>query len=1008
MCYRLSRMSRVPRRVAYLFLAFCSIVAVPQMALAQTGTIAGTVKDSSGAVIPGVTVEATSPALIEKVRAVVSDTQGEYKIVDLRPGAYTVTFTLPGFSIVRREGIELTTGITATVDAEMRVGSLEETLTVTGQAPLVDVQNTTQHRAVTRDVMDTIPSGRRAADFAVLTPGVTVAASGGGPTTVGQDVGGSTGDSNQGLAIHGSTSLDMRYIMDGMIAGNTSSTGGTSAGTVNFNNAMIQEIAIDTSGATAEVMNSGVRANVIPKQGGNEFLGFFYGNYTNAALQSTNLDAELAAKGITTTHVFNNLFDINPALGGPLKQDRIWFYGSVRYFGGSVSPPGARYALDPASFRFTPDPNRTPTNDFWTRSADLRVTWQISQRTKVNVFGDYQQRENASAAALSSSQAFEATQSHPIWPRFVQTTWNWTASNRVLVELGHMYFRYVTFYLPQDGFVGAIPIVDSGIGLTYHGSPRHFGVNSNTHSGKASLAYITGSHSFKVGSQVLSGMGRWPFMEPVQYGFVNGVPASILLRATPYIVDSRVKLDFGAYAQDQWTRGRLTMNAGVRFDAINGFAPAQCAPAGLYAPARCIEAIENTPNWKDISPRLGAAYDLSGNGRTAIKWNVGRFVEAQAGGFVQAVNPLSGPNATTTRQWTDLNSDFVPDCDLANPVANGECGRNNNNSFGLPVLSTRYDTDATTGWGTRGYNWETMAGLQHELWPGFSVEASYHRRWFGNLRATVNTAVTPADFDPFCITTPADPRLPGGGNQRICGLYDVKPTRFGLQDSVITRASNYGDLVHAFDGVDVVANVRLPRGILVQGGTSTGRTKFNSCDVVVGHPEIDSLGWLITAAQGTLPHEEAFCDITPPFLTQVKLLGSFPLPWWGLQTGLTLQSERQPIANQGGLEGITALWAVPNAQIAPTLGRNLSSRTNAPVNIVPAGTLYGERLNQLDFRVSKTFAVRGTRIQAQLDVYNLLNENTVLALNNTYGARWQVPSGLLPPRFAKFGVQLNF
>jgi hypothetical protein len=441
-----------------------------------------------------------------------------------------------------------------------------------------------------------------------------------------------------------------------------------------------------------------------------------------------------------------------------------------------------------------------------------------------------------------------------------------------------------------------------------------------------------------------------------------------------------LKMNLGVYAQEQWTLRRLTLNAGVRYDYLNLYIPEQHLPPVGFVGARDFQKIPDIPNWHDVSPRLGVAYDLFGTGRTALKWNLGRFVEATAGAFPEAVNPITA-NARATRTWNDTNGNFIPDCDLSNQAANGECLASNNQNFGKPVVPFRYDPRAVTGWGTRGYNWESMVGIQHQLLPGLAVDASYHRRSFGHFRASDNILWTSTDFDEFCVTAPVDPRLPNSG-QRICGLYNITPTKFGLSETVITRASDFGKQSRVYDGFDLIANARLAGGVAVQAGSSTGRVRENTCFVV------DS------------PQDLRFCDVNPPMQTQIKASVVYPLPWWGLQTSAAYQS----------LEGpeITANWAAP-ASAVTGLNRPLSGGVRTvTVPLLSQGTVYGERLNQLDFRITRNIRVKGARIQPQLDLYNMLNDNAVYGQNNTYGSAWLRPTQVLVGRLVKFGLQINY
>src|SRR5881394_578004 len=267
-------------RLSVVLLLLLALVPVFALAQGQSGSIAGVVKDATGAVLPGVTVEASSPALIEKTRSVVTDGSGAYKIVDLRPGTYSVTFTLTGFSTVKRDGIELTTSFTANVNADMKVGSVEETITVSGASPIVDTQNVVQKQTASREVMDVLPTDRNFVSFAAMTPGVFV-------TGVSQNVGGSVPETGMNLVVHGSRAGDSMVMVDGMPIINGAGNGGLQYGNY-LNNSLAQEITFQTDSQSAEFERASVYSNFIPKEGSNTFRGFFSGRFTNESLESDN------------------------------------------------------------------------------------------------------------------------------------------------------------------------------------------------------------------------------------------------------------------------------------------------------------------------------------------------------------------------------------------------------------------------------------------------------------------------------------------------------------------------------------------------------------------------------------------------------------------------------------------------------------------------------------------------------------------------------------------------
>ena len=306
------------------------VLTLAGLALGETAAsaqaIAGVVKDTTGAVLPGVTVEVSSPVLIEKTRDAVSDSDGQYKILNLRPGTYVVTFTLPGFSVIKREGIEITNDFTAQVNAEMRIGGIEETITVSGQSPLIDTQSVTQKKSLTSEMIDALPTGRSFQNLSVLVPGVTIALGS-------QDVGGTGGERYQTLSVHGSRPDQMPLVLNGMPYNNMNNTGGGYNTTLVVNTGTVQEMTVTTSGLTSESRSSGVLSNTIPKEGGNTFRGSLFANFASSGFQSDNLSDDLIAQGLKATPHVNKLWDFNPTIGGPIVQDKLWFYGGFRFSG---------------------------------------------------------------------------------------------------------------------------------------------------------------------------------------------------------------------------------------------------------------------------------------------------------------------------------------------------------------------------------------------------------------------------------------------------------------------------------------------------------------------------------------------------------------------------------------------------------------------------------------------------------------------------------------------------
>ena len=968
--------------------AVMCVLLMPARASAQLGSsgIAGIVKDTTGAVLPGVTVEASSPALIEKVRTVVTDSEGQYKLVNLTPGRYSVTFMLTGFGAVKREGVELPANFTAPINVELQVGELQETITVSGHSPMVDTQNTSVRNVIPKAILDSVPTNKTLGAWAALTPGMVV------PATA-MDVGGSKGEQSLRLAIHGGHGGEQRVLVDGM---NTSG-GGSDFGYIP-NPASAQEVSLELGAGTAEAMLGGVLINFIPKDGGNRYEGFLSGSFANGSMQGSNLSDEVRARGLTELSVnrVRDIWDYNGTLGGPIVKDSLWFFTAHRRWGNSTQVAGIFHNATQDGWVFTPDHDRPGYSDFLQRSESIRLTWQASTRNKIRLFFDYQNHcdchrgLDTGSAGNGTPTAPEAAHYRKYFPNNVpQASWSFPATNRLLVEAGASARIFIWTNMPEPGVTeNTISITESSNNFLYHAAPNYGEHLSTQANQRFAVSYITGSHAFKTGLFMLQEWRRQTD-DPnlgVTYQFRNGRPTQLTQYVVPTKEWDRISPDLGLYAQDQWTMKRLTLNLGLRFDYLRGYVPAQHLPEGPFVPARDYAAIDCVPCWKDLSPRLSAAYDLFGSGKTAVKVSVARFVGQQsATGIPSLNNPVQTTVKSATRSWNDPNNDFIPQ--------EGELGPLSNSNFGRNTVATRYSPDVLLGFGNRDYNWQTGVSVQHELFAGVATTLSYfHTAWY-NFRVTDNLLITPADHDPYCLTLPVDSRLPDGGGNQLCGLYNITPTKFSSSSNLVVPDSNFGRQTEKYNGVDLTVSARLRRGATLGGGLSSGRTATANCSVIDSPSGVGS---------GTNPNQPlAFCAVTPPFQPRVKLNGVYPLPWDMQISGLFQSNPGIPI---------TASYVATNAQVQPSLGRALSggASTVTITNIFQPQTMFEHRINQLDMRLTKNVKVGRARVQGQLDVYNVLNASAILGINTRYGPAWLTPTEILGARLVKVGAQLTF
>jgi hypothetical protein len=981
---------------------------VPATAYAQQASITGVVRDTSGAVLPGVIVEAASPALIEKVRSVISDSTGQYRIVDLRPGVYTVTFMLTGFSTVKREGIELTGSFTATVNADLRLGSLEETITVTGESPVVDVQSSKRQQVLPDELIQAIPTARVYHSLMGLIPGISLSGT--------SDVGGLGGPAVITFSVYGGRFSEGRLQLDGTSTGAAVGGSGTSYYVVDVGNA--QEVTFSTSGGMGESETGGPLMNVVPRQGGNVRNGTIFANGASGAMQSSNFTQELQDAGLAAPGELQKIWDINGTFGGPLVRDRLWYVVTGRYQGNRKYVEGMYYnrnAGNPASWTYDPDLDRRATGDGTWKALGLRLTWQATPKHKFGVFWDETSvcvNCIGSGSSTISPEAAGTTMGFP--HRVQQGSWTSPMTNRVLLEAG--FGTYLSWYGGKEREGNNRDLIrvteQAGIipGLQYR-SQDWSRPYSKTLTWRASVSYVTGAHSMKfgaIGNYYRNKTDSYTNNHRLAYRFNNGIPNQLTMSGLHFITDSHTQ-PTGFYAQEQWTGGRLTLQGGIRFDHVtSGFPDQQLGPE-VFIPTPIFFPAQGGIEYNDISPRFGAAYDLRGDGKTAVKFTMGRYLEASSvAGIYSALTPITRLSTSTTRSWTDGNRNYVADCDLLNPAqqdfrsTGGDlCGAWATANFGQNVFTSSYDPELTQGWGVRPYNWDFGLSVTREVLPRVSLEVGYFRRIYGNFTVVDNRAVSAADYTPFSVFVPDDPRLPEGGGGVIGGYYDVVPNKFGQQDNLTTLARNYGKQTEHWNGLDINVNARTSNGIMIQGGVSTGRTSTNNCEVIAQVPEalFGATSFLVGNANSWLSSE--WCDIQQPFLTQIRGAGAYTIPRIDVQVSATLQSKP-------GTQ-LAANYNVPSAVAAITLGRPLSGNAaNTTVNISQPGKLYGDRINQLDIRMAKILRFGRTRTQVGLDVYNVTNSSAIQTYNQTYGARYLTPTLVLPARFAKVSAQFDF
>jgi carboxypeptidase family protein len=1036
-------------------LAIAFVILVPRLVLAQA-SITGVVKDPTGAVLPGVTVEATSEVLIERIRTVTTDSTGQYRIVDLRPGMYVVTFTLTGFNTLKREGIELTGSFTATVNAELRVGALEESVTVTGESPIIDTQSTKRQTVLSNDIVTALPAARAYAGVMTLIP-ATMTQTGSAldiQVTPGMLVFGGTGGRNN----------EGRIQVDGLNTGAAFNGAGVSSYVPDIGNA--QEIALTSSGGMGEAEVGGPTLSIVPKTGGNVFKSSVYVSGVTQGMVGSNFTPELQNRGLTTPGALTKLWDYNIGIGGPIKRDRVWFFGQLRDEGSHRTVPGMfgnKNFGDPNARTYVRDDTRPAVQAGSWRNASLRLTVQASPKHKFNVFWDEQQPCQGAAfpgvndgcrqskqdeiicgAPASSNPSCSATSApetgtylHPYGQRVQQATWTSTMTSRLLLEAGFGTYlsRWGGSEMPGNPSRDIVRVVeqcargcaDNGniANLTYRS--ENWAANwQGNHNWRASGSYVTGAQNMKfgyIGGYLVDNQNNSSNNQFLQYRTQNGVPDQLTENINRFWIKNRVRYD-AWYGQDQWTLGRVTLQGALRFDhAWSWYPEVQVGGVRFLPNVITYPRTAGVDSYKDISPRVGLAWDVRGTGKTSLKVNFGKYLEAaQNSNTYSGQRPTSRLQTTTTRTWTDSNNNFVPDCDLLNPLAQNltatggdVCAQIANLAFGQAVFDTTYDPALLNGWGVRPADWNFGVSVQQQLLPRVSLEVGYQRRWLTNFVVTDNLSQAPSDFGSFSVVVPSDPRLPTSG-QTISGLYNANPNVASIVNNLFTKAGNYGDQYHHSDGILINLNARLHNSLFLQGGLNTGKTVADDCAVRDKLPELNAVttafGGFGTAAVGpptvaTINSTIPWCHVDLGWVTRMTGLGSWTIPKVDVQLAGTIRSD------QGG--SLAALYAVPNAVIQPILGRPLSlSAPNATVNLVQPGTLYGDRVNEIDIRFAKILRYARTRTNVGVDVYNILNSSPVLTYNQNFspaaggGFTWLTPTSVLQPRFFKLSATIDF
>jgi hypothetical protein len=1049
-------------RTALKCLTLVCVLLLPATALAQA-SLTGTVRDGSGGVLPGVTVEASSPALIEKTRSAVSDGSGQYRIVDLRPGTYSLTFTLPGFVTVKRDGIELTGSQTLTIPAEMRVGGIEETITVTGESPVVDVQSSRREIVLDDSTIQSLPATRAGGAVLNATPGIFV-----GDAALSVSPAMTSFNARSSNINAGSVAGEGRYAINGFPL-TAARSGGFSSYVYDTVNA--DEIAITVGGGLGESDIGGPVMNIIPRSGGNSFNGNAF--YSNAGEWSSgnNLTSEIQAQNPNLREnpgVLKN-YDWSVSYGGPIKKDRLWFFGNYRDLSGQTALEGIQAnanAGNPARWDWVGSPinarlvqDRTMVigrlmGQFGKHRARVNSEYQArceGTPLKVETKGCHNRGEdwiglgnNQAPIQMSPEATQTAGRGYFDVPFYVnQATWTMTASNQLLLEAGATFFRYQPIFghPAPDGDTSLTSVteqsnaINPATGLRYApvANYRYRGVESwgpaegKTNDVMTTASYVTGANSIKMGYQYrqLDLLDKDVANSSLlSYRFNQGVPNAVAY-FLPDFGRRTITTTNSFFLQDSLTRGRLTLQGALRYDRATSYAPTEkngtTSTSFLNPQPITIPETPGVDAYNDITPRVGIAYDVFGTGRTALKFNWGKYLAYAAN---DSPYTSTNPGATVVRNvtganirgWTDTDNDKVVDCDLLNPALNGECQAATGTApnFGKLGAAQAVDPAVLSGWGVRPGDTQYTVTLQQELMPRLSADVSFTHRSFHGFFVTDDlnrrAGGVGSYYESYTLTAPSDSRLADGGGYPVTVFV---PLSNAAPSPILMREEDIGEArTSVWDGFELTLNSRLRNGLVAQVGTTTGRGKVNDCEVSPLYNNV--VGGALTG-----PNLRG-CDNVEPWQTTLRGLVSYTIPKIDVLVSSVLRS--QPSS------AITANWQVPNSVIAATLG-------HLPVGASATGTttilltdnehrVYAdERRTQIDMRFAKIVRFGRTRTDIGVDINNLFNTSYATGFNQTYvqgtnptssdnfGPRpsgWATPSSLAFPRFVRFNLTFNF
>jgi hypothetical protein len=928
------------------------------------GSINGTVTDTSGGALPGVTVTASSPALQVGQLTAVTDGEGKYQIVDLPRGTYQVRFELQGFQPLIRQDVQLTAGFAARIDASLAIGTLSEAITVTGASPVVDVTTTRGGQTVNTELLTTaLPGNKTVADLVQMTPGLTNTA-GENPGTLG--LRGRPRFNSYGIQSDNSNTTMM---IDGfqIIANNPLPDVGAT-----------QEVDVKTFGHGADVKENGAAMNMIVKSGGNEFHGEVSTAYSKQP--SGNLDAELRRRGLVVGQELTYFSDSDVNLGGRIIRDKLWFFGSYRERRSKNSQTGLVRNAGPDGRYLTGDePPAFPKQ--LARNAALKLSYQMTPRYQLSGYTTRDKNFNEAdlqiapfgAAVDFAHSPWEQTNPFDWKPYVYKTEFRGTPGNTTFFDVQYGKSGYKLYYGVQEEAIDKPTAYDRSTLLLTGSNIPHVS-DFNFWVFESNLAYVPtrflgGRHSFKVGYhlQQRDNSGARPRNQAGDYAllFDAGVPAEFEANNAPVDPTNWDNIS-SVYGTDQWRVGdKVTLNLGLRWDQQHSFVPEQSRDAGQFAPAATFTRVE-VLRYGHLAPRAAAAWDVTGSGKTVVKATYGWF---NVENIISADYNLNSPSSVRYR-WRDLNGN-----------RNYDPGEVNLDTNGSDFISTSSTANNILNPNLKLAHIQELTGeIERELMPNMAVRGLYMYRRFGDQSATINVL---RPFSAFNIPLQRrDPGPDGVINTRDDGgmvtVYDYAAAFAGSRfvgNQTVNRPAGRDDSYQSLEGM---LSKRFSQTWSLQ--TSYTATKYHR--------------WITAIAQS--PNDEYF-PVDNAWRWALKVNGNYDLPS-GFGVGAIIEYLSSPLGQR------TYVFRAADPLGGPAL-RQLASAT---LRLEPYGTERESSVPLLNLRASKKFNFARRQFEVSLDALNVINSNSVKAASYVSGPSFRSVTDVVPPRQIRAGAQVRF